>query len=145
MRGLVRAGKVTMPVRTTALSLIQDLPPKAYINEIERLWEFVRDDIRYVKDVAGVETVQTAERTLDLRQGDCDDKGVLLAALLESIGHPTRFVALAFAPHKFSHVLVETRVGRGAKTFWIPLETTEFKPFGWYPQRPHSRMVVTNS
>ncbi len=112
--------------------------------EIERLWRFVRDQIRYVRDVHGVETVQTPERTLQIGQGDCDDKATLLAAMLESIGHPARYVALAFQPSNFSHVLVETKVGRGPRATWIAMETTELKPFGWYPKhRPHQRMVVT--
>lgn len=112
--------------------------------EIERLWSFVRNQIRYVKDVHGVETVQTPEQTIRLGQGDCDDKSTLLCAMLLSIGHPCRYAAMAFLPAKFSHVLVETRVGRQRyNSKWIPLETTEVKPFGWYPKRPHDRMVVT--
>ena len=144
MARLARAGKTNMLVRTTALRLIEDLPQKAYLAEIERLWRWVRDDIRYAKDVHGVETVQTPERTLELRAGDCDDKVTLICAMLESIGHPCRMVAMAFTPNNYSHVIAETKVGRGYKATWIPLETTEDKPFGWYPRgRPHQRMVVT--
>lgn len=143
MARLARAGKTSMPVRSTALSLVQDLPQKAYKAEIERLWAFVRNQIRYVRDVHGVETIQTPERTLDIGQGDCDDKATLLAAMLESIGHPARFVAMAFTSNNYSHVLTETKIGHGYKAMWFPLETTEDKPFGWYPSRPHARMVVT--
>lgn len=144
MARLARAGKTNMLVRSTALSIVQDLPPKAYIREIEAIWRFVRDDIRYVRDVHGVETIQTPERTLQLAQADCDDKVTLICALLESIGHPCRMVAMAFSPANYSHVIAETKVGRGYRAHWIPLETTEpNKPFGWYPGRPHQRMVVT--
>ena len=144
MRRLVRRGKTSMPIRTTALSIVQDLPNKLYIAEVEQVWQWVKNNIRYTKDVAGVETLQTPERTLQLQAGDCDDQASLLGALLESIGHPTRFIALAFRPGHYSHVLLETRVGYRNKTIWVPLETTEDKPFGWYPSRPHTRLVVAN-
>ncbi len=55
----------------------------------KKLHRFVRDNIRYIKDIRDVETVAYPDITLQQGQGDCDDKSVLLASLLESIGHPT--------------------------------------------------------
>lgn len=140
MKELVKAGKTTLPVRNLALSLISGLPQKDYFNELKVLHRFVRDNIRYVRDVHGVETVQTPDVTLALRAGDCDDKSVLLAALLESIGHPTRFVAIGFKPDDFVHVYVENRVG----TAWVPAETTEPVDVGWSPKNIVSRIYVYN-
>lgn len=140
MRRLVREYKTALPIRQTAVALTNGVPQKDWIGEARRVFSFVKDHIRYVKDVSGVETIQTPLRTLQNEAGDCDDKATLLAALLESIGHPTRFVAMAFRPGNYSHVLPEVRIGRR----WVPLETTENRRFGWYPQKPHHRMVVSN-
>ena len=140
MRRLVREYKTALPIRQTALAVTNGLPQKDWMGEVRNLHAFVRDHIRYVRDVNGVETIQTPLRTLENEAGDCDDKSTLLASLLESIGYPTRFVAMAFRPGKYSHVLPEVRVGRR----WIPLETTERKQVGWYPRKPHQRMVVSN-
>ena len=140
MRYFVRTGKKDMLVRQKALSIIKNRPQKDFAGEVQDLHKFVRDSIRYVKDIAGVETVQTPDITLEIGQGDCDDKSVLLASLLESIGHPTRFVAVGFRPGHFSHVLIETKIGAR----WIPLETTEPVPMGWYPPRVRARMEVFN-
>lgn len=126
MAGLVRKGKTSLPVRLAALQLVRDLPQQDWLAEAKSLFEFVRDRIRYVRDIAGVETLQDAERTLQLGQGDCDDKSVLLASLLQSINHPARFHAVAFTPGKFSHVYVDTLVGRQ----WVGLETTKPWPMG---------------
>ncbi len=139
MKRLTIAGRIGQRVRQTALQIVRNLPQKAVRSEILRLHRFVRDNIRYVKDVHGVETLQTPERTLINGQGDCDDKSILLSAMLESIGTPTRFVAMSFAPFKnYSHVMIEARLG----TRWIPLETTEPVAAGWRPPRKHKRMVV---
>lgn len=98
----------------------------------------VRDRIRYVRDIRGVETLHTAEQVIRQRAGDCDDKSLLLAALLESIGHETQFEALGPAPGRFCHVLVKWwDVERKA---WVPLETTAKVKAGWEPRGVRARM-----
>jgi len=140
MRDITRAGKTSLPVVLAARQLISHLPQKDWFNELKVSQQFVRDKIRYVKDVRGVETVQTPDVTLQIKAGDCDDKSVLLASLLESIGHPTRFVAIGFKPDDYVHVYVESRIG----TKWIPMETTEPVDIGWSPPGVISRLVVYN-
>lgn len=139
MARLVRAARVSPGVRNTAISLTRSVANEDFFGEISELHCFVRDQIRYVGDVNDVETLQTPEETMRVGAGDCDDKSVLLAALLESIGHPSRFAAVAFAPDAFEHVLVETRLGSDGK--WIPLETTKPVEVGWYPEGVVSKMV----
>lgn len=126
-------------IRDKAASLVADLPPRQWMAQIRRLHEFVRDEIRYLRDPVGVELVQTPVALLSSRQGDCDDKSTLLAALLESIGHPAQFVAVGFGGEGFSHVLVETRMHGG----WLPLETILPKPAGWYPEGVTRRYVMS--
>lgn len=129
MSRLVRDGKKNIAVRTKTLSLISGCDQKDYACEVKALHGFVRDAIRYVQDINNVETVQEPQKTLEFMAGDCDDKSTLLGAMLESIGHPTRFMAIGFEPGIFSHVYVETRIGAN----WIPLETTEPVNVGWEP------------
>lgn len=141
MRDLVHRYKRAAPIRETALDLIADLPPKDWRAELRAVFAFVRDRIRYTRDIRGVETVQTPAATLDIGQGDCDDKATLLAALLESIGTPTRFVAVGYrAPEQFSHVYLEARAA-GA---WIPLDATMPVEVGWKPRASVARFVLPN-
>jgi transglutaminase-like putative cysteine protease len=137
MRSLVKEYKKNPTIRHLALDIVRDVDQKDFIGEAERIHAFVRDRIQYRKDIRGVETVQTPLATLKIRQGDCDDKSTLSAALLESIGHPSRFVAVGPLPNLYSHVLVETRIGRK----WVPFETTEPVGLGWYPDHMTSRLV----
>jgi len=140
MSQLARAGKKSPPVRQLAVDLTRYLPQKDWLGEITALHEFVRDKIRYVKDTRNVETLHTAEKILDNGAGDCDDKSILLASLLESLGHKTRFVAIGFRPGRFSHVYVETyHAGK-----WIPLETTEPVNVGWSPKNVKVKMYSSN-
>lgn len=140
MRALVRAYKKNLLVRETAAGITSELQQKNYLGEVKLNHRFVRDNIRYIRDIHGIETIQSPQYTLQNGYGDCDDKSTLLAALLESIGHPTRFVAVGKRPGKFNHVYVETLVGKR----WFPLETTEPVPAGWAPPGMSSRMVIHN-
>ena len=129
MRRLAREGKTDIQVRTIAARTVQGCDQKDFACEVASVHAFVRDEIRYLLDVDGVETVQAPRVTLQMRAGDCDDKSTLLAAMLLAIGHPCRFVAIGFQPQIYEHVYVETKIGER----WIPLETTEPVEVGWQP------------
>jgi len=114
---------------------------KDRIGEIRALNNFVRDHIRYVRDIYGVETLHTAEQVLKQASGDCDDKAILLAAMLESLGYPTRFLAVGSRPGAFEHVIVETKPYGN----WIACETTNPVQLGYMPpHHSHARMIALN-
>lgn len=130
MRRFVDQYKTHPVIRELALKLTRGINQKAYSEEAGALCAFVRDRIRYTRDINGVETVQTPLKTLEYGAGDCDDKATLLAALLESIGFETRFHAMGFKPQDVSHVLLECDINGT----WVALETTEPVAMGWIPQ-----------
>lgn len=126
-------------VRNTALALYADLPPRNYTAEADAVQRFVRDHIRYVRDPTDRELVQSPQRTLELRAGDCDDKATLTAAMLKATGHPVRFLAVGIQGGDLSHVLAETKIGNR----WIPVETIIPRaPLGWYPPGITKRYIV---
>jgi transglutaminase-like putative cysteine protease len=122
VRALARRDAVHPDVRLLAQELTIGQLPYDNMSEAEALHAFVRDDIRYVRDVQGVETVQSPRLTLRVGSGDCDDKTALLASLLYSIGFKVRFCLAATMrrlPGQFTHIYPEANVqGR-----WVPLET----------------------
>ena len=139
MQAFVKEGKIDPTVRGKAIELIQDLPPKEYKLEMEAIFDYVQNAVRYVRDISDVETVQSPVVTLDLLAGDCDDKATLLAAMLESIGFKTRFKAVGFTYNTIGHVYVENRLG----TIWIPLDATEPYPAGWAPPASAVKASIT--
>ena len=129
MRKLKDAYKIHPIVRGLAMSLIAQIPQKDYRAEIHALTDYVKNNVRYTRDVAGVETLQTPTKTLEFGQGDCDDKSTLLAAMLESIGHKCRFRAVGMRKGNFCHVFPEVQYAGQ----WLSLETTEPVAVGWAP------------
>jgi len=120
MAQYVRDFRADYRIREKALELVRYLPEKNWIAEAEAIHRYVRDRIRYVKDPVDLETIAEPWKTIEIGQGDCDDKVVLAAALLHAIGHPARFLAVTFDDGQ-AHVLVETLIG----SEWYPMELTE--------------------
>jgi transglutaminase-like putative cysteine protease len=130
MASVVRQYRKDLTVRNLALSIVGGLDGKHYAAEAAALTNWVRSNIRYVRDIRDVETVQTPLVTLENGGGDCDDQATLLATLLESIGFQTRFRAIKTEPGgPFVHVLAEAEIDGE----WMPLETTENFPPGYFP------------
>ncbi len=118
-------GSVSPRVRLQVLALTKGLKQQDFAAEIMAIHGFVRDNIRYIGDVLGVETLHYPEALLELGQGDCDDKAMLVAAMLMSIRNRCRFVVLKRGG-QFAHVW--TQVQFSGK--WIDLETTLPIPIG---------------
>jgi transglutaminase-like putative cysteine protease len=108
--------------------------PKDYVAELRCLHAFVRDHIRYVRDVDNVETLQTPVQTLNVLAGDCDDKAMLFCALAGSIGFPTRYAAIGVRGQPFSHVMAQAFLENAGE--YVNAETILTDPpveLGWEP------------
>jgi hypothetical protein len=141
---MVESGRADLGVNQTALRIIRaaGVRQKDYAGEITALFRWVRDRIRYVKDPVAVELVHNARETIKRGGGDCDDKAVALATLLQSVGHNTRFKVVATRPGDFHHVLIE--VSHGGR--WVPLDpTVERAAPGWESPRIIRRKVYGNT
>lgn len=139
MATLIRSYRSHPTIRQLAVELTRPLPSRDYVGDLFVLRQFVRVYIRYVRDIRGVETLQTPVRTLENRAGDCDDHAILLGALAESIGAPVCLVAYGFLPEElYSHVLAQAQVGEK----WLALETTvNGVSMGWEPPNAIHKMI----
>jgi transglutaminase-like putative cysteine protease len=139
MARIVREYRRNATIRQLAIEIRQAarVPAKDWLGEVRALHRFVSTYITYVRDVRDAETLTVPTLTLKNRAGDCDDQAMLLASLLEALGHPTKFVAMGFGePQQFTHVLTETLVGQR----WLPVETTVACRVGWAPPGQRARM-----
>lgn len=112
MRQVVRAGLQDPLVWQTARRIY---PCSIYgddLDQVKKVFAWVKKNIRFMRDPYGQETVSTPERTLKQTFGDCDDITVLMGALLGSLGYRTRIVTVASHPHteQFTHVYLEVMV-----------------------------------
>jgi len=117
--------------------------PKDYRGELRCLHAFVRDHVRYVRDVEGVETLQTPVQTLNVLGGDCDDKAMLFCSLAGAIGFQTRFAAIGVRDQPYSHVMAQALLEDVGE--YINAETILTDPpveLGWEPPDTTSVMYA---
>ena len=131
---LIQQGARDFYVRQKAIEVFRayQIPPKNRFGEVCALFDFVKRNIRYTRDIFRVELLHSARRMLELKAGDCDDMTILLGAMLLSTGHPVRLVLAGFKrnrPHVYSHIYPEVFV-RGK---WMAADATSDKPIGWAP------------
>lgn len=125
-------------VRNLAASLASKYEAGDF-KQARRLYEFVRDEIRYVHDPLLFEDVQPPEITLKRLSGDCDDKAVLLCSLLLAIGFETALIFAdtdndGFADHVYCAVHIPNapevykpfneKINGIEMHDWIPLDPT---------------------
>ena len=120
-------------VRQKALSIIgsRGIAGHDEINEIRAITQWVKANLRYVKEPVGVEIFHTARRLIkDIEQGkgngDCDDFVILAGALLGSIGYPVGALIVDSSGNGvYNHVMLVTKTFTKTKEFgndWIPIE-----------------------
>lgn len=105
--------------------------------EIATIFNFVREKIRYVWDVEGVETLQTPRFTLQHGYGDCDDKTTLVGSMLGSVGYRVKIEALGGLPARFQHVVAQVLIRTPGGLEWLTLDCTEDRGLGWAPPLPY--------
>jgi transglutaminase-like putative cysteine protease len=133
MRRLVNAAKVDPRMIQATTNVIFNTPEKDDLAEATSLFEYVRDYIRYTKDVNGVEVISPPWTVLQRMVGDCDDKATLLATMFEIAGLPTRFVIAGYsAPGFFEHVYLQVYLFGS----WFDADPTEPQPLGYSPPNP---------
>jgi len=147
MSTMVRQGKKYPDIIEAASEITFTCPPKNKMCEAASLFEWVRDNIRYVMDPTPddksgkeyVELVKAPWVTLRHRAGDCDDQCVLLNSLCEAIGIRTGFEtvkASAQNPDEFSHVYSIIKTPNG----WRAADPTMPEAYlGWRPSRVFGR------
>lgn len=128
---LAHQGSSDPGVIARAEQITQSCPAQNIRCEINAVFNWVKSNIRYVRDPRRTEKINTAERTLRVGCGDCDEMAVLTSSLLEAVGNKTRFSALAFADGIYEHVVTQVRVGANQ---WLTLDpTVRIATVGWMP------------
>jgi len=114
IRQLIESGKRSLKIRYFAEWIVKlyNVAARDQVGEIAAIHDWAKKNIRYVQDPYRVEYVQTPERLLVTRTGDCDDFTALVGSLVEAIGYPVDIKVVARPGQKqFHHVYPVARIG----------------------------------
>ena len=120
-------------VRDKAKSIIEARYVEGHdeIAEIQAIVDWVKNNLRYIKEPLGVEIFHTPKRLIkDIEagkgSGDCDDFVILAGALLGSVGYPVgALIVDSSGDGTYNHVMLVTRTFSATRQFgnnWIPVE-----------------------
>lgn len=121
MRQMIDRAKRDPAIISAAHSIVVLTPEHDAAGELAAVYQWVRDRVRYVRDVAGVETLSYPGLVMRRQSGDCDDQTALLCALFEAIGYPTRLVMAQYDSTTYEHVYCQVWDGRQ----WVDCEPIE--------------------
>lgn len=136
MRALIDEGRKDPVVHELAARILRRARVAAFdwTGEVRAIYEAVRRNVRFTRDIRGRETLHAAREIIRLQIGDCDDFTILLCSLLETVGGKTRIVTVssdARDPGVFTHVFPEVKVGDR----WIAVDAARRQPgFGKRPR-----------
>jgi len=151
LRSLVNKWRSKLAIREKAADIVQEagVPPRRRVEQALAIGRWAKDGgIYYVNEP--VEIFQTPARTIMSGIGDCDDFTVTIAALCESIGIPTRLVAMSVRPRprgiaghianalaredqSLTHIYPEAMPVHFGKRVRVPLDATGDFPVGTDP------------
>lgn len=113
------------------------------LRQAQYLHRLVRDGVRFIREPR--ERFADAWWTLELGQGDCDDKARLVVALGRALRLPARFVPLmlkadVFGPNVPGHVCAQFGFPVHAPRVWVWAETTLKAHWGEEPRAARRRL-----
>jgi len=126
MRQLVNDARMDPQMLNLATSLVWLSPWQDQWHEVKSLFHFPHRQVRYMRDIVGLETLADPRITVARRTGDCDDKATLAATLFECAGYPTRFVMASYQSEDFEHVYLQVYAG----DMWIDADPCFDGPLG---------------
>ncbi len=140
-------GSQSWAVRQRALGIVRaaGAAAKDYAGELEALYAWCAEHLRYTRDPSTAELVHSPELLLWQIEhtgagGDCDDQTVLLGALAASIGFPVAVRIVGDAPGKYRHVHLRVKV----RERWVPADLTAWprRGLGWEAKAPAERVFL---
>lgn len=129
-------------MRALGIRVVAAISPRDDRGRAGAILRWCQRNIRYVRDIRRIETLQWPQRTLAWRAGDCDDFSTLMAALLLALGfNEIGFVAqrrVAAGPYK--HVFAVCRVNGT----WLKMDGTSKEPISkmrWDKRRHYLQKI----
>lgn len=114
MRQIVLAYRLNPLIVSYARQIVNQagIRAKDYPAQVHAIYDWITQNIAFARDPVGTDLYMTPDVTLHNGAGDCDDLAILFATFMESLGHPSGFLAVQEpGSETFNHVLSITRLG----------------------------------
>ena len=136
MEGLHIAGLTDPSVRALALQTTRSCPSRNDMCEIRAIFDLVKRRVRYTGDVRGMDTYQSAKRSLEWGGGVCDESCVAMTSLLRHLVFQVGVRVADTGGNDWDHVYAIVGIPKDTPTSYVALDTTMAHSVpGWEAQR----------
>lgn len=105
---------------------------RSYFGEWRSLHDWARSNIDYVPQRPGRDRFQEAEETLALGKGDCEDFTILLGAMGQHLGLPSKVRVASPDGLRWRHVYLMGGYPPRRPRSWVAVDaSSQTKPIGW--------------
>ena len=123
--GLIEEGSQSPYIRELTLKILKaaHAKEKNAVSEINAIFNWVKKNVDYRKDVVCRDSYHKAERVAQLGGGDCDDMVILINSMLGSVGYHTGLRIMSMRKNMpFHHIYSLVRLPSGK---WLALDATD--------------------
>jgi hypothetical protein len=110
MRSIIDKGIKDQNINRLAIQIVWNTPEFSETPKAQAIFNWMQQNLRFIPDMVGKETLRTPEETLAVRAGDCDCFTILAATLLGTIGIESRARTISTNPddpNTYSHIYPE--------------------------------------
>lgn len=130
----IHEGMRDVRIRRLAANILMEysVPHRDWKGETTAIFHWVRQNIRYTRDPAGIELFQKPTRTIELGIADCDDLSILICSLLGSIGHVCQLRTIGITEiGQAEHIYPLDLLPPSFPTEYIALDASRPEEMGW--------------
>lgn len=114
------------------------IPERDYQGELRAIFNYTRQNVRYVRDPVDRDTFQHPRRTLEWGGEDCDGATIVVGSLVQAIGYPykCRVIQTVYG-NDYDHIYGMAGVPPTSPNpkIWLPMDASVDKPAFWEAPR----------
>jgi len=108
----------------------------------QKIWNYVRNTIKYQNDKKGTEQLRTPQRTRHDKIGDCDDMSILISAILKNFGYDHELIVAAYKKKdKWQHIYPVAYDKQGNR---FVIDCVPEIPYFNYEAKPIKNKIIIN-
>lgn len=119
LRVLISSAVQSPAIRNLSARVIKNKVTDA--DKAVAIYDYVRNNIRYVREPKGQDIFQSPEQTIRLSRGDCEDFVTLQSALAKLAGIPIKAKVISQDSITFTHIYPLLKIGERG---WVPFDAT---------------------
>lgn len=126
VREAIKQARVNPEIRNLALRIIGGTQERDYRGQVQGIYRWMRQNIRFVRDPLHVDVLYRPLQLLESGAGDCEDHVTLMCSLANAVGIPAKLRVISRDGENYTHIYGIYKTN----SVYTPADTTAPISFG---------------